>query len=45
MPPAEYCAVRGIDLGDDPDREAATTAMVRDLLRRQRELDARKGGE
>ena len=44
MPPAEYCAVRGIDLGDDPDRETATEAMVRDLLRRQRELD-RKGGE
>ena len=44
MPPAEYCAARGIDLGDDPDRETATAAMVRDLLRRQRELDARKGG-
>ena len=44
MPPAEYCAVRGIDLGDDPDREAATAAMVRDLLRRQRELDKRTGG-
>lgn len=43
MPPAEYCAVRGIDLGDDPDRETATEAMVRDLLRRQRELDKRKG--
>lgn len=44
MPPAEYCAVRGIDLGDDPDRATATEAMMRDLLRRQRELDARKGG-
>lgn len=44
MPPAEYCSVRGIDLGDDPDREAATTNMVRDLLRRQREYDKRKGG-
>lgn len=44
MPPAEYCAVRGIDLGDDPDRETATEAMVRDLLRRQRELDKRTGG-
>lgn len=45
MPPAEYCAVRGIDLGDDPDWETATVAMVRDLLRRQRELDKRTGGE
>lgn len=45
MPPAEYCAVRGIDLGDDPDRETATEAMVLDLLRRQRELDKRTGGE
>lgn len=45
MPPAEYCAVRGIDLGDDPDREAATTTMVRDLLLRQRELDKLTGGE
>ena len=45
MPPAEYCAVRGIDLGDDPDRESATEAMVRDLLRRQRELDKRTGGD
>lgn len=45
MHPAEYCAVRGIDLGDDPDREAETVAMVLDLLRRQRELDKRTGGE
>ena len=45
MPPAEYCAVRGIDLGDDPDRATATVAMVRDLLRRQRELDKRTGGD
>lgn len=45
MHPAEYCAVRGIDLGDDPDRESATASMVRDLLRRQRELDKRTGGE
>ena len=45
MPPAKYCAVRGIDLGDDPDWETATVAMVRDLLRRQRELDKRTGGE
>ena len=45
MPPAAYCAAYGIDLGDDPDREAATTTMVRDLLRRQREYDKRKGGE
>ena len=45
MPPAEYCAVRGIDLGDDPDWEAAITTMVRDLLRRQREYDKRTGGE
>lgn len=45
MPPAEYCAVRGIDLGDDPDRATATEAMVRDLLRRQRELDKRTGGD
>lgn len=44
MAPADYCAVRGVDLVDDPDREAATTAMTLDLLRRQRELDARKGG-
>lgn len=44
MPPAEYCAVRGIYLGDDPDRETATVSMVRDLLRRQRELDKRAGG-
>lgn len=44
MPPAEYCAVRGIDLGDDPDRETAITTMVRDLLRRQREYDKRTGG-
>lgn len=43
MPPAEYCAVRGIDLGDDPDRATATEAMVRDLLRRQRELDKQRG--
>ena len=40
----EYCAVRGIDLGDDPDRATATEAMVLDLLRRQRRLDKRKGG-
>lgn len=45
MPPAEYCAVRGIDLVDDPDRATATEAMVRDLLRRQRELDKRTGGD
>lgn len=45
MPPAEYCSVRGIDLGDDPDRATATEAMVRDLLRRQRELDKRTGGD
>ena len=45
LPPAAYCAQRGIDLGDDPDREKATSAMVADLLRRQRELDARMGGE
>lgn len=45
MPPAEYCAVRGIDLGDDPDRATATEAMVLDLLRRQRELDKRTGGD
>lgn len=45
MTPAAYCAARGIDLGDDPDRETATAAMVADLLRRQRELDARKGGD
>ena len=44
MPPAEYCAVRGIDLGDDPDRATATEAMVLDLLRRQRAVLAR-GGE
>lgn len=44
MPPAEYCAVRGIDLGDDPDRATAIEAMVLDLLRRQRELDKRAGG-
>lgn len=43
MPPAEYCAVRGIDLGDDPDRATATEAMALDLLRRQRELDAKEG--
>lgn len=45
MPPAEYCAVRGIDLGDDPDRATATEAMILDLLRRQRELDKRTGGD
>lgn len=45
MPPAEYCAVRGIDIGDDPDRATATEAMVLDLLRRQRELDKRTGGD
>lgn len=44
LPPAAYCAQHGIDLGDDPDREKATSAMVADLLRRQRDLDA-KGGE
>ena len=44
LPPAAYCAQHGIDLGDDPDRESATTAMVADLLRRQRELDERMGG-
>lgn len=44
MPPSEYCAVRGIDLGDDPDRATAIEAMVLDLLRRQRELDKRTGG-
>lgn len=45
MAPATYCAARGINLGDDPDREKATVAMIADLLRRQRELDARMGGE
>lgn len=45
MPPAEYCAVRGIDLGDDPDREAATTTMVHDLLARQRRVIARGGDQ
>ena len=45
LPPAAYCAQRGIDLGDDPDRETATAAMVRDLLRRQRELDSEGGAE
>lgn len=44
MAPAEYCAVHGLDLGDDPDREKATVAMISDLLRRQRELDTRMGG-
>lgn len=44
MPPAEYCAAYGIDLGDDPDRETATRAMIADLLRRQREYDKRTGG-
>lgn len=44
LPPTAYCAQRGIDLGDDPDREKATTAMIADLLRRQRQLDKRKGG-
>lgn len=32
--PAIYCAERGIYLGDDPDRETATTAMVRDIISR-----------
>lgn len=45
MHPAAYCAAYGIDLGDDPDRATATEAMVRDLLRRQRELDKWTGGE
>nr|DAU21090.1 MAG TPA: hypothetical protein [Caudoviricetes sp.] len=45
MPPAEYCAAYGIDLGDDPDRETATRAMIADLLRRQREYDKRTGGD
>lgn len=44
MSPAAYCAARGIDLGDDADRESATAAMIADLLRRQRELDKRIGG-
>lgn len=43
MPPAAYCAMRGIDLGGDPDRETATAAMVRDLLARQRAVLARGG--
>lgn len=42
MCPGAYCAEHGIDLGDDPDRERATIAMVCDLLRRQRELDVRQ---
>lgn len=45
MAPAEYCALHGLNLGDDPDREKATVAMIADLLRRQRELDKRIGGE
>lgn len=43
LPPAAYCAQRGINLGYDPDREKSTSAMVADLLRRQREV-CEKGG-
>ena len=45
LPPAAYCAQRGINLGDDPDREKATSAMVADLLRRQREVCEKGGAE
>lgn len=45
MHPAAYCAAYGIDLGDDPDRETTTSAMIADLLRRQREYDKRTGGD
>ena len=45
MHPADYCAAYGIDLGDDPDWEESITSMIADLLRRQRELDKRAGGE
>lgn len=40
-PPGAYCAIRGIDLGDDPDRETATVKMARDLVRRARGLAER----
>lgn len=43
--PGWYCSEHGIDIGDDPDMGSATVAMVLDLLRRQRELDKRTGGE
>lgn len=45
MEPWFYCASYAIDLGDDPDRETATKAMIADLLRRQREYDKRTGGD
>lgn len=45
LPPTAYCAQRGINLGDDPDREKATSAMVADLLRRQREVCEKGGAE
>ena len=45
MEPWFYCASYAIDLGDDPDRETTTRAMIADLLRRQRELDKRTGGD
>lgn len=45
MPPREYYNARiGHDVGLKDDEEVAV-AMVRDLLRRQRELDKRTGGE
>lgn len=45
LPPREYYAEHiGHDVGLKDDEEVAV-AMVLDLLRRQRELDARKGGE
>lgn len=45
MPPREYYNAHiGHDVGLKDDAEV-TEAMVRDLLRRQRELDKRKGGE
>lgn len=45
MPPREYYSAHiGHDVGLKDDEEVAV-AMVRDLLRRQRELDKRTGGE
>lgn len=45
LPPREYYNAHiGHDVGLKDDEEVAV-AMVHDLLRRQRELDARKGGE
>lgn len=41
MNPAHYCGLHGLNLPDDSDQAECTEAMMRHLLKRQRELDAR----